>query len=337
MKRILIVNVNWLGDVIFSTPFIRTLKKNNPDSFIVCLVVTRCKQILEDNPYLDKVIVYDEKSLHSGIIGKLMLVNEIKKYNFQSVYLLHRSLTRTIICFLAGIKERIGYSTKKRSLLLTHKIPCLDGSIHRAKFFLNVAESMGMETDGFSYDFSISDDIESQLDEILSKKTIKLDKGFIVISPGANWDLKRWPYDKFAKLSDRLIQELGFKVIITGANKDIKLANLVKDNMKEPIDILCGYLDLKQFGALLKRSSLLIANDSGPLHIARAVKTPVVGLYGPTSCEITGPIGQGKYKVIIGKSLDCKIPCYDLNCDDIKCMKSISTEEVFKACQEMLK
>jgi len=337
MRRILVVNVNWLGDVIFSTPFIRTLKKNYSDSFIASLVVPRCYEILEDNIYLDKIIIYDEKGLHSGIKGKLKLISEIRSYNFDIVYLLHRSMTRTIMCALSGIKERVGYPTKKRFFLLTHKIPYLPKNAHRVKKLLYIAEQMGMATDDYDFDFFIPEYVQRELDNILIEKKVKLEKKFIVINPGANWELKRWPVNKFSELAKRIVEDLGMQVIITGAEKDIPLANKVKKKAEKHLYNLCGYTNLKQLTALLKRSSMVISNDSGPLHISRAVKTPVIGLYGPTSPRITGPIGNGKYRVIVGRANDCQVPCYNNKCKDNRCMDTIKVEEVLQVCDEFMK
>ena len=112
-KRILIVNVNWLGDVLFSTAAIRALRQRYPDAYLACMLVPRAKQILEDNPRLDEIIVYDENDRHRGITGKLKFIFFLKKKRFDVVFLFQRSLTRLLLCFLAGIPKRVGYYRKK--------------------------------------------------------------------------------------------------------------------------------------------------------------------------------------------------------------------------------
>lgn len=107
-KRILIVEVNWVGDVIFSTPFIRAVREAYPDAYIACLIHPRCKEMLESNPRIDELIVYDEEYGHKGLLGKLKLVLELRKKHFDVAFLLHRSFTKALITFLAGAKERWG-------------------------------------------------------------------------------------------------------------------------------------------------------------------------------------------------------------------------------------
>lgn len=120
-KRILIFNVNWLGDVLFSTATIRAIRRNFPGSFIACIIPSRCYPILKGNPYLDEVIIFDEKDRHKGILAKLKFVKLLKAKGFDTVFLLHRSFRRALICRLADIPERLGYFTKKRGFLLTKR------------------------------------------------------------------------------------------------------------------------------------------------------------------------------------------------------------------------
>ncbi|MCK9604707.1 MAG: glycosyltransferase family 9 protein, partial [Candidatus Omnitrophica bacterium] len=147
-KRILIFNVNWLGDVLFSTATIRNVRRNYPESYIACIIPSRCYPILKGNPYLDEVIIFDEKDRHKGILAKLNFISMLKNKKFDTVFLLHRSFSRALICRLAGIEQRIGYNTKKRSFLLTKKInmPKQD-SLHRIDFYLNVIEKAGLRVE----------------------------------------------------------------------------------------------------------------------------------------------------------------------------------------------
>src|SRR4030042_6140538 len=139
MKKILVFNVNWLGDVLFSTATIRNLRYNFPDSFIACIIPRRCYQVLESNPHLDEIIIYDEKGEHKSLLGKLRFIRYLRRIRFDTVFLLHRSFSRALITALAGIPERIGYYTKKRGFLLTRKIPPVGmNSLHRIDYYLNV-------------------------------------------------------------------------------------------------------------------------------------------------------------------------------------------------------
>ena len=133
MKKILVVNVNWLGDVIMTLPIFRSLKKIYPESYIGVMVPPRCVGLFENDPYVDEIIPFDEKTTHKGILKKIAFIINLRKKHFDSVYLIHRSYTRALICLLSGIKERVGYATQKTELLLTYKINPPQEGIHRQK------------------------------------------------------------------------------------------------------------------------------------------------------------------------------------------------------------
>lgn len=122
-KRILIFDVNWLGDVLFSTAAIRNVRYNFPGSFIACVIPFSCSQVLEGNPYLDEIIFFDEKKEEKNLFAKIKFIRFLKRKRFDMVFLLHGSFTRALICKLAGIEQRIGYDIKKRGL--TKKSPLL--------------------------------------------------------------------------------------------------------------------------------------------------------------------------------------------------------------------
>ena len=337
-KRILIFNVNWLGDVLFSTATIRNIRRNFPGSFVACVVPSRCYHILKDNPHLDEIIVFDERDRHKGSLEKLKFISYLKSKQFDIAFLLHRSLTRALICRLAGIPERIGYLTKKRGFLLTKKIIPPDiHTLHRIDYYLNIIEKAGLRCEDRYTEFFIGGaDIDFAAD-FLHKKMVKQEDLLIGINAGGNWDPKRWPKEYWAALADRLIAESGAKVIITGGPGDATLAKEISGLMQKELILSCGVFNLKQLGALLKRLDLFITADTGPLHIANAVGTKkIIALFGPTSPEITGPYPVAN-AVILHKDVGCKIPCYVVGCKDNRCMKAIIPDEVFEQARVLLK
>ena len=334
MKRILIVNVNWRGDVLFSTPFIRAIREKHPQSFIATMLLPRCAPILENSPHLNEIVIFAEEGKHRGLLGKLRLINLLRTKHFDTVFLLHRSFTRTLLCWLAGIPERIGYFTKKRAMLLTKVIsPPLD-KLHKVEYFLNIAKACGIETENKDYEFFTSPKDRNYIKNLLQENGLKESDFLVVINPGGNWGLKRWPKENFAKLSDRLIEKYQVKVIITGAKSDISLARGIASLMHNRPTIFCGGTTLGQLAALMAKVGLVISNDSGPMHIAVSQKTKVICLFGPTSPEITGPYGSGDYTVI-RKDVGCEVPCYQLDCNDNRCMKAISVYDVLQAVQKI--
>ena len=332
MKRILIVNVNWLGDTLFVTPFIRAVRESYPDSYIAVLTHSRCREILEGNPRINEIIIYDERRRHRHLLGKFSIVSELKSKKFDSAFILRRSLSRTMLLFLSKIPERIGYDSKRAGFLLTKKAapPSISKDLHRVEYFLGLARAVGMHPKSVNYEFFISKKDRDKAGETLKREGLKGREDFIVINPGGNWDLKRWPAENFARLGDEAFNRFNTRVALTGADKDMDLCKHVSGLMKARPALLCGKTDLKTLAAVFEKARWVISNDSGPMHIAVGVKTPVVTLFGPTSPRITGPYGDGVYK-ILQKHVDCEIPCYNLSCKDNKCMKAITVEDVLGA------
>ena len=337
-KRVLIFNVNWLGDVLFSTAAIRNIRRNFPDSFIACIIPSRCYPVLKENPNLDEIIIFDEKDRHKGIFTQLDFVRQLKEKRFDTVFLLHRSFSRALMCRLAGIARRVGYSTHKRAFLLTDKIQMPKKDImHRIDFYLNIVEKAGFKVEDRYTEFFIADEDRKFAEEFLSKQGIFKNDYLVAINPGGNWLPKRWPREYWPELADRLISGLGAKVIITGSHNDLSLAEHIKSKMKEKPLSACGAFNIKQFGALIKRADVFITADTGPLHIANAVgANNIIAIFGPTSPLITGPYPL-KNVMVLQKDVGCKIPCYEVKCKDNRCMKAITPEEVFMQVKSLKK
>jgi lipopolysaccharide heptosyltransferase II len=336
-KRILIFNVNWLGDVLFSTATIRNIKRNFPESFIACAIPSRCYPVLKGNPHIDEIIIFDEKDRHKGVLGKLKFIRLLKSKRFDTVFLLHRSFTRALICKLAGIPERIGYFTKKRGFLLSKKIiaPSME-AMHRIDYYLNIVEKAGLKLEDRYLEFFVSDKDREFVDNYLDRNSINKNVFLVAINPGSNWSPKRWPTYYWAELADKLISAFRAKVIITGSADDVVLAKAIRDSMKEKPMLVCGIFNLKQLAALCKRLGLFITADTGPLHIANAVGTKkIIALFGPTSADLTGPY-PGKNAVVLSKDVGCRIPCYKVFCKDNRCMKAITPEDIINEVRKLV-
>lgn len=331
-RRILIFNVNWLGDVLFSTAAIRNIRYNYPDSYIACVVPLGCEPILSGNPHLNEIIVFDERDTHRGFLAKIKFIGLLKNKKFDTVFLLHRSFSRALICYLAGIPERVGYFTSKRSFLLTKKItPPNPDRMHRIDYYLNLIEKAGLKVKDRFSEFFIRDEDLKFVDNFLDKESIERNRLLVGINPGGNWPPKRWSKEYWAELADRLIRELRGQVIITGSLSDMRLAQDIQSLMKEKLISACGKFNLKQLGALCKRLNLFISADTGPLHLANSVDTQkIIALFGPTCVSITGPYPADNVSVIVSKDVSCKIPCYEADCRDNRCMRAITVEEVLK-------
>jgi len=335
MKKILIVNVNWLGDVLFTTPIFKAIKKSYPESYVACVAVPRVKEVLEGNPYIDELIIFDEEGKQKSILGKIGFISQLRAKHFDTVFLLHRSFTRTLITYLAGIPERVGYYTPKGGFLLTKAITPVDYErMHRMDYYLNLFEAYGIAIEDRNYEFFISDYDRGFIAALLMENKVDKDDFLVVLNPGGNWDLKRWPKERFAYLADKLLEDFNAKVVISGSAQDNFLTSEIVNLMNHKPIVLTGKTNLKQLAALLERAKLVVSADSGPMHIACAVGTPSIVLFGPTSPAITGPRGNNQC-IIIQKDMDCKIPCYKLDCPQNRCMRVISAEEVLSEIRKL--
>ncbi len=300
INNILVVNVNWLGDVVFSSPIFRALKKAYPKSHITCLAPSRVKDVLESIPDVDEIILFDEKGHHKSIFSKIKLIFNLRKREFDIAFLLHRSLTRTLLVYLAGIPQRVGYSTKGRGKYLTHKVDNVEfpNSMHRSDYYLNIIESYGIEINDRSTYLKAFEKAIDEINNMLRSKNLTSRDFLVVVNPGGNWDLKRWKVERFSLLIDRLVKECNAKVILTGAMKDVSLSKKITSQVESSLINLTGKLSLKQLIALFEKIDVVISADSGPIHLASSIGAHVVGIFGPTKIEITGPRGKGKLDLL---------------------------------------
>lgn len=329
------MNLNWLGDALFSTPFLRAIKENLPSSYLAVLGVLRIKEILETNPYLDQLILFDERGRDKGLFSRIRLIKKIKKKQFDTVFILKPSLSRTLMLKLTGIKEFIGFDNCKSGWLLTKRIPKPKKSMHLIDYFLTIPEHSGLTIKKRVYEFFPSVEDEGYVESLYSQNKIDFLLPSIIINPGANWIPKRWPKEFWSGLIAKIKESLNVNIIVTGAEKDKAMAAEIIERGKTPVFNLTGETTLRQLGALMKRARLVISADSGPMHIAASVGTKVIALFGPTSPSITGPYPLEQH-IIIQKDVGCPIPCYNSDCRDFRCMKAISVEEVFRQVKQLI-
>ena len=333
MKRSVVATVNWLGDAILTTPVFKALKDTYPDSYIAVMAPQRVADVYRNNPNIDDIIIFDEKGKQRGFKEKLEFIRSLKEKKFDTVYLIHRSLTRALVCYFAGIKERIGYKRFKTWFILTKRIPAPYISVHRQEYYLNLFAQGGVEIKNTMPEFFIPEDIRSNIKKSLEKQK-KLHKYLVGINPSANWELKRWPKEKFAQLADRLISELDCGLYFVGAKQDEKVIRSVIRLMHQAPYDLCGETSIKELAAYVESMDLFISNDSGPAHLAAALGTKTLALFGPTSTQVTSP--KGKRVTLLQTNVGCKIPCYDLMCKENICMKRILVTEVFEKAKSLL-
>lgn len=337
LERILVVNVNWLGDVIFSVPVFKALRANYPQAHIACLALAQVKEILQCVASIDEIIVYDEKGEDRSLLGKLRLVRQVRRKKFDVVFLLHGSWTRAFLMFLAGIPIRVGAAGKKKENILTHVVMPLAEDAHKADRYLNVVESTGLSVMDRSSELSVLSNAQVEIEKILADVGITEEQSFIVVHTSGNWDLKRWPQQYWAQLIAALTRDFKMKVVISEGPKEVQwAADIARLSGVDPI-ILAGKTNIQQMVALLEKAALVISADSGPLHVASCVSQKIIGLYGPTMPLTTGPRGRAQ-AVILHKDVGCnRASCYYAACPNNVCMQTVTVKDVLDHAKRLLR
>ncbi len=334
-KRILIFELNWLGDILFSMPFIRAIRKAFPEAYISCVVVPRYAELLTNNPWINDVHALSDNNKISSIREKIAFIRMIKKENYDTCFLLKPSSSKAVMAALAGIPERIGFAGKKAPL--TREVDMPPAGVHRVDQLLSLAGPVGVTRADGTYEYFFPGENDQKADALLHKVGGGVSR-IAAINPGGNWNPKRWPAENFIKLAKMLIANFqNLEVMVTGAQKDMDLTDSIVEKVGDKrCYSLAGKTKLNELAALFKKCDLVISSDSGPLHLASAMEITTIGLFGPTSHKITGQRGRAK-NIVIAKDVGCQIPCYVEECDkDYECMKAITAEEVFEAAKKVL-
>ncbi len=334
--RILIVSVNWLGDVLLSTPALRALRKKYPKAFIACLVPPRCSGMLKNNPNLDEVIEARDRIPFYSVFGHWKVIWELKRRRFDKAIFFHRSRTKAFWTWASAIPERIGYAGLGRKIFLTHVCEEPVKSLHKTDHFLRLLDQLNIPLDGREPDFYPKGEAEEELEQLFKDRGIEEGAPYAVIHAGGNWALKRWPAEYFVKWIRLFLVHYPWKVILCGAGSEEALSREICGHFKEgEVISFCGKTSIDALALLLKKAQMLLTNDSGPIHLAASQGTRIVGLFGPTDPELTGPVAKGP-AVILKKDVGCEIPCYYRACNYRLCMDWLGPEEVFDKTVQFL-
>ncbi|MDP8229643.1 MAG: lipopolysaccharide heptosyltransferase II [Candidatus Gorgyraea atricola] len=330
--RILVIRTDRIGDVVLSTPAITAIRKAYPDAYIAVMVSSQAKEIVKGNPYINEVIVYDKKC----IFHALRFANWLREKRFDLALILHSTNRVNLITFLARILKRVGYARGKMDFLLTDKLEYTKrlGEKHEAEYSLDVLRSLGIDVESSPLVVPVNKENEKHIEELGLKK----DGKFIVIHPGASHISKIWPAEKFAKAADILIERFSVQVILISGPQQVNIGDKVRSLMKNKPIFLCGKTSVGDLAALFKRTKLFISNDSGPVHIACAIGTPVVSIFSRNERGLSpkrwGPLGTKT--AVLHKDAGCA-PCLAHNCKKgFLCLNSITVEELIEKAGKFL-
>jgi heptosyltransferase-1 len=339
--NILIIKLSAIGDVIHALPAVSALRKRYPNADITWVIEEAASDLILDHPHLDRVIVSRRKSWigdlkggrGSGSLKEIRtFLSELRARPYDLVIDFHGLFKSALIVFLSGGIRKLGYESLQElsGLFYNEKIP-EDMNKHAVDRYLDFARYLGAQQGTPEFVIPIREKNESRVRALLQGSRIGPNDLFVAISPQALWETKLWSDQKFAQLSERIIQELNLPVVFTGG--DGKSAEDIQSFMTLPSFDLSGRTTLRDLACLYRQAALLVTTDSGPMHLAAAVGTPVVALFGPTDPARTGPYGEGH--TVIRSDLPCS-PCFLRTCETRHCMREITVEDVFQTVRKKL-
>jgi lipopolysaccharide heptosyltransferase II len=267
----------------------------------------------------------------------MQLIGRLRALRLTMAFILRRSLTRTMMTALANIPRRVGFANLKSGWLLTHRVRAPQAPLHKAQTYLRLLAPFGTVESPGRYEFYLSQAERTQAAAWLREQGMPDGKPMVILHPGANWTHKRWSPERFAELANRLSQERPLSLIVTGGPDDLPLVQAIRSRLTQRPIVLAGAASFRQLAARLERADLVVSNDTGVLHVASALNRPIVGLYGPTSPTLTGPLGDPERTALIHHPGCCpEVPCYDPHHPGYPGMDAILVDEVYAAAVTLL-
>jgi len=343
--KILVIKMSALGDVIQALPVIPALKRAFPHARIHWLVEEVAEPVVRSHPGIDGVLVSrrgkwgrdlrDPRRWRKALGEVGALVGDLRRGGYDLAVDLQGLLKSGIWMALASARRKVGYDgTREGSdVFLTDRVPRVSLDVHAVERYLLLVEAVGAGTGELSFGLSVPAGARSHLRELLVEQGWDSCVPYAVLVPAARWESKQWGAAPFAALADRLVDDLGLHVAITGVQTDRPLVEDIVRRMNHPALDLAGRTDMPTLMALQEEAQVVVSTDSGPMHLAAAMGTPVVALFGPTAPWRTGPYGR-RHRVIRA-GVACS-PCFRRECPHRRCMERIRPEQVAEAVADLM-
>ena len=329
---ILVRATNWIGDAIMTLPAMKTIRANFPEARITVLAQPWVADIFSANPYVDEVMLYHKKTCHAGLGGMQRLARELAARKFDLAILLQNAFEAALLAKLAHIPAIAGFNRDARGVLLTHGVPITKEikSKHQVYYYQHLLADLGLTLAENRLSLHLSAEDQGWAREFVDR----LPQPIIGLNPGAAYGpAKRWPAERYGEVAKKLIDRLGGSVLVFGTSADTPAAVTIADEVGHAVD-LTGKTTLAQAMALIGRCQAFITNDSGLMHVAAALNTPLVAIFGSTDAVATGPFSERA--VVVQKALACA-PCLKTHCPtNFECMNGITSDEVEKAVLGLL-
>jgi len=339
VKRILLVRTDRLGDVILTLPMLPAIRACFPDAHIAMLLRRYTGEIVEGNPYVNELIWYDhdDQLIPFGRMRRI-----IREKAFDTAIVVYPRLRLAWLMFRSGIPVRIGTGYRYYSFLFNRKVfeHRSDARRHEVEYDLNLLREIGcpVPQDNVRFEINIPTTAIDRVHRLLQQLRLDPGKDVVVVHPGSGGSAREWSAERFGELAAKLITERGVHVLVTGGKgEEKKVAEILVATRGLAIPLV-NKLNLKELAALLQSVSLFISNSTGPLHLAVAVETPVVGLFPQItalSAKRWGPYSGTRRVLVPDKPIDCS-ECIRANGRHCACMQSITVEDVYAASCSIL-
>ena len=328
-RRILIIKPSAIGDVVHGLPILNLLRSRWPNAHIAWLVTPACAGLLQGHPQLNDVILFDRKryaaSIRSPRVARefFEFCSELRAQKFDLVIDLQGLFRSGWLAWVTGAPVRVGAADARELawIFYTHRTAAGPAARHAIERYLDIAQFVGLDRSPVHFVFPTNDDDRRAVATLLP------DEPFAVLLPATNWPTKQWPIDKFASLVGPL-KQMGLTSVLAGGPD----ADAMAPSLPGVINI-AGRTTLRELVAVLERASLVIANDTGPMHIAAALGRPLVTMYGPTSPARTGPYDRDD--TVVRLDIACS-PCFSRTCCHHSCMTSLQIEPVLQMAKQQL-
>lgn len=344
-RKILVLRLSAVGDVIRTLPAVKILKEIYPSTLIAWIVEEPSHSLLRSQPEVDEVILFPRKRWTEGVKSFIKMgttlkemyhfIVDLRRHRFDVVFDFHGILKSGILSYLSGSPIRVGFdhrSSKEMNFLFSNvKVSLPPQKISRFQRNILLLKGIGKEVRQIQYRLNIPQEDQEYIASFF-KEPFK--RPLIAIHPGSSSKaiFKRWIPDRYAQLSDRLVRELNATILFTWGEGEIDLVEEIQKKMNEHSLLAPPTGSLTQLGEVYRYCDLYIGGDTGPMHIASLMGTPVVVLYGPTDPIENEPYGN---HIKVRNGVGCN-PCHKYSCKELLCMESISVEDVFKATQKIL-
>jgi len=329
-KKALFFKPGAIGDLLHTLPALKALRNKFPAAHITVVVSPGLESLIQGTPVADRFQVFDKAKLKRRLKDFIEFGLRLRDEHYDLFIDMQPSLRSMALRWLSGARQVLVYRKQKR-------YGAGERRLHAAENFLETLRPLGIDISVDNIKLCVAPGVLTNIERFLTARNIDEDRPLVALNcgVGAARPARNWFPKRFSELADRLIDELDAQVIFVGGSEDRELVRRVLADMNNKAFSAAGDLSIPESAALLARCGCLVSADTGPLHLAAAVQTPVVGLFGSTDPRRTGPIGRG-HQVII-KGLAC-VPCEEKQCrlGARACMADITVDEVFNAVERVL-